>query len=121
MRRRPCTPPARGCSEPCPPTTPRPPRRGCEPPNRPWSRLGSHRRHVVGGIRELTELPRDQEADLLSDVDRVVADPLERASRQVHVQSPVERSWVLGELQGLEVRGTVQAIYGIVHLRQLQA
>src|SRR5262245_1783171 len=52
----------------------------------------------VGGVRELAELARDEERDLLADVDGVVPHPLEGPSRHVHVHAPVEGPRVVGEL-----------------------
>ena len=43
------------------------------------------------GVRELAEQPGDDERDLLADVDRVVADPLERARHHHHVHRPLAR------------------------------
>src|SRR3954454_23037188 len=41
------------------------------------------------GVRELPEQPRDDERDLLADVDRVVADALQRARDQHHRHRPL--------------------------------
>ena len=76
---------------------------------------------LVRGIRELAELPRQEELDLLGDVDRVVAHALERASRQVHVHAPIEAAWIVGELQRLQMHVAVQPIDRIVQLRELHA
>ena len=43
----------------------------------------------VRGVGELAEQPRDDERDLLADVDRVVADPLERARDEHHRHRPL--------------------------------
>ena len=44
-----------------------------------------------------------EESHLLGDVDGVVTDPLQRTSREIHVQPPVEGTWIVRELQRFEV------------------
>ncbi len=50
-------------------------------------------------IGELPELPRDQEGRLLTDVDGVVADPLEAARDDDHPQAPLALRLVIGEVE----------------------
>ena len=51
------------------------------------------------GVLELPEQPRDDEGDLLADVDRVVADPLDRPRRQQHRHRPLALVGVVADLQ----------------------
>jgi hypothetical protein len=73
------------------------------------------------GVRELPELARDQERDLLADVDGVVAHAFESARSEVHVHPPLERLRVVGELGHLEMHVAVEAVDRIVHLREPHA
>src|SRR5215217_936126 len=75
----------------------------------------------MGRVGELAELARDQERDLLADVDGVVAHALERTGGQVHVHAPFQRPRLVRELGDLEVHVAVQPVDRIVHLRQPQA
>src|SRR3990172_4320413 len=75
----------------------------------------------VRGVGELPELPREQERNLLGDVDRVVSDALEGSRGKVHVHPPVERLRIARELRHLEVHVPVEAIHGVVHRRQPKA
>src|SRR6266516_5622857 len=50
-------------------------------------------------ISELAELPGDQEGRLLTDVDGVVADPLETAGDEDHPQPPLPLGDVAAEVQ----------------------
>src|SRR5215211_4161864 len=53
-----------------------------------WSHLARGAARIPGRVRELAKQPRDDERDLLADVDRVVADPLERARDEHHRHRP---------------------------------
>ena len=45
---------------------------------------------IVRGVGELAELARREEGSLLTDVNRMVADPLETARGDDHAQAPLE-------------------------------
>src|SRR5436190_8085305 len=53
----------------------------------------------VGGVRELAELRRQQVRRLLADVDRVLADPFERARDDDHPEAVLSHRRVLPELE----------------------
>src|SRR6201987_6353007 len=53
----------------------------------------------VRGVGELAEQAGDDERDLLADVDRVVADPLQAAGDEDHVHRPLARVRVIADLQ----------------------
>src|SRR5689334_5072610 len=76
---------------------------------------------VVRGVGELTELPRQQETDLLADVDRVVAHSFERPRGHVHLDPPLQERGIFRQLHHFHVHPAVELIHGVVHLGQLQA
>src|SRR5581483_6906964 len=75
----------------------------------------------VRGIRELPELAGEEEPDLLADIDRVIAHPLELPGDQDHPEPPVERIRIPGERRDLLVHAEVQAVNRIIHRRQAKA
>src|SRR5690606_13206181 len=66
-------------------------RRRAQPRTGPRARRGPSdgARLGVRGVLELLEEPRNEEGDLLADVDRLVADPLQRPRRQDHRHRPL--------------------------------
>jgi hypothetical protein len=68
------------------------------------------------GVGELPELPRDKEGNLLADVHRVVADPLELARHHVHADAPLQHGLVVRGVQHLLQHAAVQLVDGVVQL-----
>ena len=116
---RPHTPLVRGCSAPCPRTIPGPPHEGARASAPSPSRSTAPVQARRGRVGELAELSRDR-TNLFSDVDGVIADTLEGAGRQVHVEPPVERARIVCELERFEMRRAVKSVDRIVHLRELR-
>src|SRR5207245_10226552 len=72
------------------------------------------------GVGELTELPSEQEADLLADVYCVVADALQLPGHHVHLDSPFQERWIVSQLYHFVIHATVEEIHRVVHLGELQ-
>src|SRR5215475_6830932 len=67
-------------------------------------------------VRELAELPRDEEGGLLADVDGVVADPLEATGNEHHPHSPLEV--LMPELEDAPDDAAVGAVDQLVQIHQ---
>ena len=55
------------------------------------------------GVGELPELARDDEGDLLGDVDGVVTDPLDLPRHHIHPDPPLQDPRVVGRLHDVDV------------------
>src|SRR5262245_4144166 len=64
----------------------------------------------VRGVLELFEQPGDDEGDLLADVDRVVADPLDRPGGEQHRHRPLAPVGVVADLQRQAEALAVEAV-----------
>ena len=85
---------------------------------------GSHTAAQHGGMRgvlELAEEPGDDEGDLLADVDRVVADPLDRPRRQQHRHRPLALVGVVADLQRQPEAVAVEVVDDVVLADQVAA
>src|SRR5437879_787469 len=83
--------------------------------------VGTGSGRVVRGVGELTELPSEQEADLLADVHCMVADALQLPSDHVHLDPPFQERRIVSQLYHFVIHPPVQEIDRVVHLGQLQA
>ena len=70
----------------------------------------------VRGIAELLEHSGDEEGDLLPDVDSVVADPLDEAGHQVHLDGPPEHGLVVRGSEDLSKHSSVEPVDRLVPL-----
>ena len=70
----------------------------------------------VRGVRELTELARDEVRGLLADVDCVVADPLEAAGDDDHPEPPLAELGVVAELEHVLHDAPVRAVDQLVQV-----
>ena len=71
------------------------------------------------GVLELPEEPGDDEGDLLADVDRVVADPLDRPRRKQHRHRPFATVGIVADLQRQAEAVAVEVVDDVVLLHQV--